>query len=167
VREVLVSGGRTALVDDVMFSLVVGSAWYYRPSKNTGYTARIVVADGRKHWQFMHTLVTGWPRVDHQDHNGLNNQLFNLREASTSQNLRNTTARSATSRFKGVGWHAASSSWRARIYVRGHRLALGRFAEEHLAARAYDAAAREHFGEWAALNFPLPGEVSALPVTPA
>jgi len=30
----------------------------------------------------MHTLITGWPYVDHQDHDGLNNRRIRVPELS-------------------------------------------------------------------------------------
>ena len=39
---------------------------------------------------------------------------------------------------------------------------LGTFRPEVDAALAYDAAARKYFGEFAALNFPRPGEIGCL-----
>jgi hypothetical protein len=45
--------------------------------------------------------------------------------------------------------------WRARICVeRGVLTCLGLYLREEDAAAAYDAAAAEHFGEFARLNFP-------------
>jgi len=49
-----------------------------------------------------------------------------------------------------------------RWVVQANRKYLGRFTDEKAAALAYDAAAREYFGEFAVLNFPRPGERSAL-----
>ena len=40
----------------------------------------------------------------------------------------------------------------AWIYADGKRLFLGRFGDERDAARAYDAAARQHHGEFALTN---------------
>jgi hypothetical protein len=104
----------------------------------------------------MHSLITGLELVDHEDGDGLNNQQYNLRPATISQNLRNGRAQEVTSIYKGVGLHRGR--WRARIYVDGRRLSLGYFADEPAAGRAYDAAAREHFGVFACLNFPESGE---------
>lgn len=42
----------------------------------------------------------------------------------------------------------------ARIVVDGKKLYLGQFSDPEDAARAYDAAADQHFGEFARLNFP-------------
>jgi hypothetical protein len=101
----------------------------------------------------LHTFLTGWPRTDHIDGDGLNNRRSNLRPATNAQNMRNAPLRrDSVSGYKGVAWD--KYRWRAHIRVDGRRLHLGMFADPAEAARAYDAAAREHFGEFARLNFP-------------
>lgn len=59
-----------------------------------------------------------------------------------------------TSGYKGVGWSRASGKWRAYIQVDGRQVHLGLHLDPLDAARVYDAAALEHFGEYARLNFP-------------
>ena len=104
----------------------------------------------------MHKLITGWPQTDHIDHDGLNNQRYNLRDATSVQNSREPDpAASATPlSYKGVGWDRKKRKWRVRIFRDGRAICLGYFADEGAAARAYDAAALEHFGHYAYLNFP-------------
>jgi hypothetical protein len=55
--------------------------------------------------------------------------------------------------YRGVTW-AKRGRWQAQIQVEGKRHFLGYFTVKEDAARAYDAAAREAFGEFAQLNFP-------------
>ena len=59
-----------------------------------------------------------------------------------------------SSKYKGVSWSSQYQAWRACIMLDGKTKFLGRFWEEEDAAHAYDDAAREHFGEYAFLNFP-------------
>ena len=75
--------------------------------------------------------------------------MVNLREAKRSENKRNAKA---TGLFKGVRFEY--KKWRARIFVGGKRVHLGCFDAAEDAARAYDAAAVKHYGEFAKLNFP-------------
>ncbi len=113
--------------------------------------------------QSMHRVLTGWARVDHANGNGLDNRRLNLRPASQQQNTWNLRKRrGTTSRFKGVCWSTRDGIWLAYIKLHGHDVWLGQFRDEERAARTYDAAARELFGEFAAPNFPLAGERGAL-----
>ena len=166
-REVTLTRGFVALVDDEDFARVSQFKWCAIPSPRNVYAARNerhVEGGRRQRLVLMHRFIAGTApdaETDHVDGNGLNNRRENLRTATCSQNRRNSRrAVGGTSRYKGVT--AVVDAWRARIWVDGRRLSLGSFPDEDAAARAYDAAARAHYGAFAAVNFPGPGERSAL-----
>jgi hypothetical protein len=58
-----------------------------------------------------------------------------------------------SSQYKGVCWHKRYGKFQAEIKLNGKSKFLGMFAEELDAALAYDAAAREHYGDFAFCNF--------------
>lgn len=94
------------------------------------------------------------PRLDHEDRNSLNNRIGNLRPANRSQNGANQGPHKRNSlRLKGVRKEPRCERWIARIRVRGVLLYLGCFLSPAAAACAYDAAAIEHFGEYACVNY--------------
>jgi AP2-like factor (ANT lineage) len=71
-----------------------------------------------------------------------------------------------SSRYIGVYWHKAHSSWNVRVMDQEtkRRRFIGSYASEEDAARAYDCAAVQAHGPGAERNFP--GEtISELPVT--
>lgn len=160
------AAGRVVQVADVHYLLAMRYRWnVWGPySKEPGrkpigpYAITTPYLNGRQVTIRMHTLITGYARVDHIDHDGLNNQWNNLRPASAAQNQHNRTPNvtPAYSPFKGVTWRRNQpiKPWTARIRIDGTLCFLGSFAEETAAARAYDAAALEAFGEFAYLNFP-------------
>lgn len=103
--------------------------------------------------------------VDHADGDQRNNTRANLRFATTKQNAQNRRKPdvATTSRYKGVCWNGGASPWQAAVRLRDGTIQhLGVFADEESAARAYDAAARDLYGEFACVNFPNPGERAAL-----
>lgn len=90
---------------------------------------------------------------DHVDGDSLNNLDENLRIANNSQNDRNRGPQSNnTSGLKGVFWCERRGVWVAQICVDGRRIQLGAYSTAEDAARAYNAAALRHFGEFAWLN---------------
>ena len=91
--------------------------------------------------------------VDHIDGNYYNNRFTNLRLATPHQNLCNQKRRiDNTSGLKGVSWSKERKKWQAGIFVRGKRIALGRFNTKEEAYAAYCEAARRLHGEFARLE---------------
>jgi len=92
---------------------------------------------------------------DHADGDPSNNTEANLRLATRQQQQQNRGKGRGkySSRYKGVYWEIQKSRWRAAIYINYERKHLGYFVSEEDAARAYDRAALECFGEFARLNF--------------
>ena len=111
----------------------------------------------------LHRILMGNPaglEVDHINRNPLDCRKENLRVATHQQNSRNVSKRkNASSKYKGVSWHASKAEkpihwkWQARIQYGGKLINIGSFRNEEQAARAYDAAAINYFGEFAAVNF--------------
>lgn len=94
-----------------------------------------------------------WPNgiVDHEDHDGLNNRIKNLRDTgkqgNSANSLRNQNNRSG---YKGVS--PFRKSFRATIRVNGRLQHLGCFSDPKDAAAAYDKAAVQNFGQFALTN---------------
>jgi hypothetical protein len=69
--------------------------------------------------------------------------------------MQNTRKRkdAKTSKFKGVSLHSQLGRWVAQIGINSKTVYIGLFDNEEDAARAYDAKAREVFGQFALTNF--------------
>lgn len=94
--------------------------------------------------------------VDHINGNPWDNRRENLRLCSQSDNRANSRVRKGhKTGFKGVSINGT----RFQATFKGEY--LGTFDSASEAAAAYDEAARQEFGEFAAVNFPINGEQSA------
>lgn len=165
-KKIPLTRGKYTLVDDQDYEFL--NQWKWRvlraklkDVKDGWYAHRNTPRPNRKSIA-MHRAVAArmgfpnTPEVDHKDHDGLNNQRYNLRPCTVRQNRWNRRKRSGcTSKYKGVYWHKRPKiGWMARIFCLGKHYYLGMFDSERDAAKAYDVAARSHFGEFAKLNFP-------------
>lgn len=91
--------------------------------------------------------------VDHIDRNPLNNDISNLRLANPTESQQNRNSKKgSTSKYKGVSIRDRKSPYRASICVNKKRISIGSFLLEIDAAKAYNKAAIEYFGEFAVLN---------------
>lgn len=79
----------------------------------------------------------------------------NCRWTTRQQQMRNTRKRkdAKTSIYKGVSWNSQNGNWRVQIQCNGKTKTVGSFVDEIAAAKAYDKAAIEVYGEYARLNF--------------
>lgn len=158
--ELTLPSGHIALVDDADLATILapGLHWHLAPAKDKDYVGRRWREGGRYRKQRLHSFLTGWSLVDHINGDGMDNRRANMRPATLAQNAQNAIGqRGSTSPYKGVSLIARRRSrpWAAQIKKDKRVHYLGYFEAEEDAARAYDAAARELFGEYAYLNFPL------------
>ena len=152
-RRVLID---VADLEDVAFA---PGKWVLRPN-STGYP-RYVALDpmnkrGPRRLKSLHIYLTGWDFVDHINGNIYDNRRKNLRKATPRQNSYNTklSVRN-TSGYKGVS--RSGYKFVAQVKHEDKTYMLGLFDTAKEAAHAYDNAAVQKFGEFAALNFPRPG----------
>lgn len=135
-----------AKIDHESRTLVCGSRWSF----HTGRYARGKV-NGKA--ILMHRLIAGFAgHVDHINRDGLDNRRSNLRPASYSENAmnRDINIRNAVG-YKGV--RKNKEKYEARLGLNGKRCSLGHFNSALEAAIAYDKAALNLHGEFAATNF--------------
>ena len=161
---------KTAVVDLVDADLAEMN-WYAATGrvldKDTWYADRHDRIS-RKH-TLMHRVImervigrslTSSEGIDHINGDGLDNRRSNLRIADLKGNRANARkqptigGKPTHSQFKGVSRYIKNGQWVAGIKVNRKSIHLGCFNSEIEAAKAYDKAAREHFGEFAKTNFP-------------
>lgn len=156
--EIYVGDGRFAWCDWKDFDLVKKYNWNLTTRNRSGclYAQSWDCHNTSERKRItMHGLIMPAPDgqfVDHINGNGLDNRRENLRLVTHQQNSFNQKHHGGSSKFKGVSIDRISGSWRAYITVDGKRKHLGRHGTELDAAKAYDMAAKEFFGEYAKLN---------------
>lgn len=158
-RWLPLSDGGFALVDADRFEELNEYHWY---RSKWGYTVRMEGAQ----CIWLHRVVLRTANeldVDHKNGKRWDCRKDNLRPATCSQNRMNQgKVGRCTSKYKGVCFVARRGSWFMQIQKNRVKVGSAYFKTEEEAARAYDEAARKHHGEFARLNFPRPGEQSAL-----
>lgn len=159
-KTIELKGGALALVDDQDFERINQHKWHGNVQRMTnGKISRVYAQGGPNNIDMMHRLVMDLTKgdgicVDHINGNGLDNQRSNLRLCTKAQNLANRgKATKNTSGYKGAYKSHRGKSWFASISIANKLIRLGRFNTALEAAKAYDKAAFEHWGEFAQLNF--------------
>ena len=153
-REIHLTQGRVAVVDDEDFEELSRFSWWY--AKN-GYAATTGSRKNGKKNTYMHIKLLGKKEgkiTDHINGDRLDNRKENLRHVTVTQNLQNSLHRNggASSKYKGVFWRKEMQKWRSRITIDKKMYELGYYKEERDAAWVYNVWAESFFGEYARLN---------------
>jgi hypothetical protein len=154
-KEIPLTQGQVALVDDEDFELVSAHKWYalWDPHTKSFYAVtHLRKPTGKQTGLYMHRLIMDAKKgeqVDHIHHQTLDNRRSELRLCTPSQNGCNTGMRSTnTSGFTGVSRQTGCSKWKAQIRVNGKVKYIGYFDTPELAYEARLAAVRKYHGEF-------------------
>lgn len=153
VIEMTNAPGLLAQLDDADHGYFSQWTWYV---DSKGYAKRDIQVAGRKYPRKLHRLVADAPDgviVDHINGDKLDNRRENLRLVTPRQNCLNRSANKGR-KYKGVYKNHKAATYTARINADGKSRYLGSFRDPIDAAKAYDEAAKEYFGDYARLNFP-------------
>jgi hypothetical protein len=173
-RRIPLTQGRYAIVDPADYPSLSKYKWRLcrTKGKNTLYAERSIRLPSGKYSRILmhrqiirtqnsklktqnyHRYLSDGYIVDHINGNGLDNRRANLRLATIAQNAWNSKKRNPRSGYKGVWFAGDKGLWRAAIVYHGRRIHLGYFKDKIAAARAYDAAARKYYKQFARTNFP-------------
>ena len=145
-KQIELTRGNFALVDDEDFLRLKDIKWHAREGKGRQYAATTFY-NGRKNTPssftcFMHHFIMGRPLngivIDHINGDGLDNQKKNLRFATHAENISNSMRRKkGLTVSKYVGVNRSKKRWRSSICVKGKFIHLGIFATEEEAGQAY------------------------------
>ncbi len=153
--QIQLTQGQVTTVDPKEYARLSQFKWHawWNVNGKCFYAVRTLELDGKKTTSYMHREIMRAPKgvqVDHEDHDTLNNQRYNLRCASCSENGCNRGKQiNNKSGFKGVRWHTRDKCWMAAIKIHQKYKHLGTFASAEDAFEAYKQAARTLHGEFA------------------
>ena len=155
-KEIPLTKGFIAKVSLEDYEEINSHKWFvlYNPRKKTAYARR--KEKGRQIYMHRVIMRASDKQVDHIDHDGLNNQRNNLRLATASQNFANRMMQTNnTSGYRGVYLVKSGNrakKWMAQIRKNYKDIFIGYYATKEEAAKAYNEAATEYFGEFSNLN---------------
>lgn len=144
-KKIELTQNKFALVDDADYEYLNSFKWYF----NGRYVSR--QENGKTVYMHRQIIETDLPRIDHINGDGLDNRRYNLRPCTQSQNNQNRRP-NAGKKYKGVYFRKDINKWRAEIKLNGKRTNIGVFVDIKDAARAYNIAAKDMFGDFAYMN---------------
>ena len=140
-----------SLVDIEDREKVLAHKWNYDKTKKDFAFVEL----GKK--TYLHELLSGEKFIDHINRVRFDNRKRNFRKTNGNATIMGANSdkrKSNKTGYKGVCWDKLRQKFKAQLMLHRTQLFLGRFDDPIDAAKAYDAAAKKYFGEYAVLNFP-------------
>lgn len=159
-KEIKLTGkwanGKVALIDDEDYIKITKYSWYcHKSNKNREYYVAVARINNKLVRMHRYIKESEYAAIDHIDNNPLNNQKYNLRQATHVQNMSNMSShRGASSKYVGVSVvkrKGVITAWAADCKSGKIRKAR-KFKTEIEAALQYNEWAIELRGEYAKLN---------------
>jgi len=147
-KEVRLSNGNFALVDDEDYPVLSRLTWYQDKNGYVGHDFR----HNRSAFVKMHELlikVEAMHEIQYIDRNPLNLQKSNLASVTRSRNVvmsRKTNRKHTTSIYRGVHWSKSLNFWVSRAKKDNKTVHCKYFHTEKEAAISYLEAIKEHHG---------------------
>ena len=154
-KEIKLTKGRVALVDDEDFEKLNQYKWQAILSCSNWYAIRAFQSNGKQKRILMHReIMNALPGViiDHKFSDGLDNRKENLRPCTPQQNGFNKkypNKRNSKLGVRGVFWKSTTKKFQATIGFNRNTLILGYFTVLADADQAYRVAELKYFGEFA------------------
>lgn len=151
-REIKITQGQVTLVDDEDYDFLNQWRWQLWRKKYVKRTHHFWIKEQKKYGSYhlyMHRVIMDALKglvVDHINGNPLDNRKANLRICTNAQNITCGFRKLPKSGFRGVV--ASGKQFQARLAGK----ALGSFSCPKEAAKIYNNAAFELYGEFAVLN---------------
>lgn len=153
-KEIPLTKGFKAIVDDEDYEYLTQWKWRASPSGKLIYAIRTIKINGHNKNVLMHRDVIKCPAgmfTDHINRNTLDNRKANLRVCSRLQNNVNTVHKRNKSGYIGV--YISGKKWRVKVTHNKKVIGFGTFDNPIDAARVYDDIVRKLHGEFAVTNF--------------
>jgi len=151
-KEIKLTRGYTAIIDDEDYEKVKNIKWHYA----LGYAVCSIPKNGKRVTVSMHRTIMDIPdgmEADHINRNKLDNRRGNLRTATRAQNNQNQALRKDNRYgFKGVWERKERNKFRVRIKVNKECFYFGTYYNIVDAALAYNLASLKYHGEYGYLN---------------
>ena len=154
-KEIILTNGAIAKVNNSDFKKVNEINWTIQKRKNTNY------ALGRPHLSSpisMHRFIMNPPKgmvIDHINFDGLDNRRENLRICTQTENLnnrknlsKNINKKVIKSIYEGVYWNNSKTKCQSYIYFDGKKIHLGLFGCEEDASKAYNDKKKELYEDY-------------------
>ena len=155
-KEIQLTQGKVALVDDEDFEYLNQWKWYARKCRDKFYAQRHIKVNGNDTTIPMHRQIINPIKgmvIDHINRDTLNNCKDNLRECTNGENMKNRSIyKNNKSGYKGIRFIEKSKKWVVVITNNTKKIHIGYFVHLKNAIKAYNKAAVKYHGEFANLN---------------